>query len=132
MKIVILSTRPWWLKSRGLFSDNSHDNIWRKDKSYVQPSSSREYSCKLRLRISTQVVELSPLRPERSSGWTPQAESEKPRHVLVGYKNRTGTRALSPVFGRWTFLALPHPEPPSSIYQHERSEPLCRRSPLCR
>ena len=42
-------------------------------KSYVQPSSSQEYSCKLRLRMSTSVVELSPLRPERLSESTPHA-----------------------------------------------------------
>ena len=52
--------------------------------------------------------------------------------VCVAVKIDTGTASPRGVIGVWPlfFLSFPHPERPSWISQHERSELLCGCSPL--
>ena len=65
---------------------------------------------------------------------TGELESRKSPSTCLSFCKNRHTPSPRGVIGVWAlfFLSFPHPERPSSISQHERSELLCGRSPLCR
>ena len=77
-----------------------------------------------------------PPRNEKDEGEDLEKTGEsrkRPGTCLLDIKIDQGTHSRLGVSWVWalSFLSLPHPEPPSSISQHERDKLLCGCSPLC-